>query len=369
MASGDGNHLAIFGPAHTHYGYGRLHNSLRDELDKIVTLSDTASTAVFVLQPTMVKGWYAGQYRVLFTMWEADVLPQTMHELFPQFDMIVVPCDHNKEIFDKYHSNVAVVPLGIDTQLWKPQLNKKRREGPFRFLAGGSHWRRKGLDVVVEAFNRLDMDAELHLKCRMDIIGGVPKINNNRIVLHRELMTEEEERNLYWDSDCFISMSRGEGWGLMPLQAIAAGLPTIISDTSGHRMFSHLANAVVPTTSTPCTEPSIYDAGNWDEPDVNALIQNMRSIISDTPTAKHKEAREYSWANAARILADTIPQGHQLQDTQWEQSDVATVPVTALKNITADIGRHHIVLTKGQQSRIPVNAKNVLLESGSITSP
>lgn len=365
MASGNRNYLTIRGPGGNYYGYGRMFNSFKESLEDKVSLVDDASVVVDFMQPGMVKGWYEWQYRVLFTMWETDVLPYSMSEILDQFDQILVPSKHNYDLFSKHHKNVSVVPLGIDTGLWQAR-SKSPVKKPFKFLAGGSHWKRKGLDVVIEAFNRLEGDAELHLKCRQDIIGGIPPIDNPRIILHKQIMTPEEERDFYYGMNCFISMSRGEGWGLMPLQAIHAGIPTIISDTSGHKEFSEYAYRVIPTIPVPCDEPILYNVGNWDEPDIDALVEEMQTLLNQRSKPVLAGPTPYTWEYAAEQLLKAIPTGEKLNQKIWVQSDEATVKVQALRKIEADIGRHRIRLAKNEIAYIPVNAKTVLKENGAI---
>lgn len=339
--------------------------SFCDALENHVTLTPTAETVVFMMQPQMVKGWFEGQRRVLMTMWETTELPKEMFEVLSQFEMVLVPSEHNRELFAKHHNNVHVVPLGVDTDLWKPRKGR-RRKGPYRFLAGGSHWRRKGLDAVVAAFSRIEGDVELHLKCKDDIIGGVPDIADPRVTVHREVMTEEQERDFYWDMDCFVAASRGEGWGLMPLQAIAAGLPTIMTATSGHQMFQHLAYSLVGSTPVPANEPRLYNIGLWDEPDVDDLAAKMQAVITAKPIVQTDEAAKYTWDNAALELLKLVPPGKNLNNPKWCMADEATIEVQALRKIEADIGRHRIRMAKGETRHIPVNAKTVLLEAGAI---
>lgn len=365
MASGNRNHLAVVGPPGAHYGYGRMCQSFCDALQNHVTLTTTAETVVFMMQPKMIKGWYEGQRKVLMTMWETTELPTEMIELLAQFEIVIVPSEHNRKVFEAHHDNVHVVPLGIDTDLWKPRKGR-RRKGPYRFLAGGSNWKRKGLDAVISAFSQIEGDVELHLKCKHDIVGGVPEIADPRVVLHREVMSEIEERDLYWDMDCFVSASRGEGWGLMPLQAIAAGLPTLMTATSGHQMFQHLAYSLVGSTLVPSKETKLYNVGLWDEPDVDDLVVKMREVMKAKPIVQSEGAAKFTWDNAARELLKVVKPGRDLGSPKWEMADQATVQVKALKKIEADIGRHRVRMAKGETQWISVNAKTVLLEAGAI---
>lgn len=365
MAGRNRNCLTVRGTSGNHFGYGRMFTSFRDALAPKVELIDNASVVVDMMLPGMVKGWLEGQHRVLFTMWETDELPEFMSELLPQFHQILVPCKHNQELFSQHHDNVTAVPLGVDVDFWFRRPRKPGKK-PFRFLAGGSNWKRKGLDVVVEAFSHVEGDVELHLKCRDDIIGGVPTLADPRIVLHSQVMTPEEERSLYHKMNCFVAVSRGEGWGLMPQQAIHAGLPTILSDTTGHKEFAEYAHAVIPTTSVPCREPRLYNIGNWDEPDLDTLIREMQTIVDQWSKVPMPGPTPYTWDLAADSLLAAIPTGKPLDKPRWQPSDEATVPVKALRKIDAHIGHHHITLAKGEEARIPVNAKNVLLENGAI---
>lgn len=258
-----------------------------------------------------------------------------------------------------------MVPLGVDTDLWFTRTKKPGKK-PFRFLAGGSHWKRKGLDIVLEAFNYIEGDVELHLKCKDDIIGGVPPINNPKVFVHNEVMTPEQERDFYWDMNCFVSASRGEGWGLMPHQAIHAGLPTIISDTSGHKEFAQYATTVVPTKPVQSEESRLYNIGNWDETDLDALIVAMQNMVDQWSKIPVPEPTPYTWDHAANQLLAAIPKGKQLSETKWVPSDDVNVPVKALRKIDSYIGRHHIVLAKDEEAHIPLNARNVLKENGAI---
>jgi glycosyltransferase involved in cell wall biosynthesis len=342
-----------------------MYESFKEALTGKVDVVDKASVVVDMMQPHMVKGWWDGQYRVLFTMWETDELPRSMWELFPQYDKILVPCKHNVELFSKYHDNVAMVPLGVDINLWSKRPKKPGKK-PFRFLAGGSHWKRKGLDIVLAAFDRITGDVELHLKCKDDIIGGVPPIRNPKVFVHNQVMTPEEERDFYWSMNCYLAISRGEGWGLMPHQAIHAGLPTIISDTSGHKEFAQYAHAVIPTTAVPSQENMLYNIGNWDEADLDTLVQEMQTIVDQWSKVPVPEPTPYTWDYAADQLLAAIPTGKTLTTKIWIQSNETLVPVQALRKIDSHIGQHHITLAKGEVADIPLNAKTVLLENGAI---
>ena len=101
-----------------------------------ITLHEHADVMVNMLQPYQIKGFYKGQHRTCFTMWESTELHPRGALWIRFYDQILVPCDHNVELFLRYHKNVKKVPLGVDHKVWKatPRPENKR----FRFHAGGS---------------------------------------------------------------------------------------------------------------------------------------------------------------------------------------------------------------------------------------
>jgi glycosyltransferase involved in cell wall biosynthesis len=375
MAGSNRTRLTFRGIDGVHFGYGRMFVSLRDELADLVELVDNAETCVDVVLPNMVKGWWSGQRRVLFTMFETDELPSEFTDHLGQYDLILVPCNQNKIVFSKYHPNVQVVPLGTDTDFWCPTTRPDNET--IRFLAGGSHWTRKGLDVVVQAWEELEPEGcELLLKCQTGKMIGKPVFSSSTIRLVDGTLTAEEERDLYWSADCFIAASRGEGWGLMPLQAICAGIPTLITDTTGHKEFSHLASRLITTTPAPASDPRFYNIGDWDDPDVESIKSAIQWFIKNRKSAKtkalanSKKAREvYTWKAAAEALLEVVvPNDKTVPTKTWVPAVGDLVQVTAIRRVQADVGTTHVDLRKGETALIPATVRDVLVTAGLVSN-
>lgn len=362
--------ISLRGSDSQHHGYGRMFLSLRDEVSKLVTVDDSADLVVNMIQPFAVKGWWEGQRRVIFTMWETNTLPRKFSDHLSQYETVLVPCEHNRELFSPYHDDVRVVQLGVDTEFWVPS-GKGRKPGQIRFLAGGSHWTRKGLDAVVKAFLELNPSGvQLIIKTIPDVIGVVPQITDPRITVIQEYLTLEQERDLYRSADLFIAASRGEGWGMMPLQAICAGIPTLLSDTSGHREFLHLASRTVTTTPRPVNDPPFYTKGLWDEPDHQSLIDGMTWFLDSRKQARadmavlSSLAHEFSWANSAGQLIRAVGTGQPLPELKWEKATLARVRLRVKRRVRADIGEFSVDLAPGVDHMVPVNVRDVIVASG-----
>jgi glycosyltransferase involved in cell wall biosynthesis len=344
------------------YGYGAMLKGFLDHVPNDVTLHEHADVMVNMLQPYQIRGFYAGQHRTCFTMWESTELNPRGALWLNKYDQILVPCDHNVELFLRYHKVVKKVPLGVDHKVWKatPRPDNKR----FRFHAGGSQWLRKGLDIVLEAFKRADLDAELHLKPNPEA-HGVPPLNlPDNVFMHRHWFTQDETVKFFNDADCYIAATRGEGFGLMPLQAMAMGIPTIINASSGQAEFADLASIVIPHGQS----KSIY-GGLWDESDPDDLAEAMRHMHANHSAYKLEaitrvaKTKPWSWKNAARKLADALPVGNLLPDPVWEPAFL-TMRMRVNRKATGSINGKEFVYLPGQDYVVPENIYQLLLDGG-----
>lgn len=369
MASGNGSRLQVnhqnwHGFNDARYGYGSMLQGFLDHKPKDVVIDPKASVSVHMGVPHVVKGWYKGAYRVCFTMWETDQLPRAFINWLSQYDEILVPCTHNVELFGKHHPKVNYIPLGVDTSWWTPQ--KRTPNDKFRFQAAGSVWSRKGLDAVVKAFNLLKLpDAELHIKAAPHARDVPTDELGKNVFLNREWMDKETQRDWFNKADCFVAPARGEGFGLIPLQAIALGIPTIVSKSSGQEQFSHLATSIVSSKK----EKSVVLGGNWDEPNLDHLMQLMRfhynhreNLMSEARSRAHA-ASEFSWDKAAKKLADHLPNGKKLGSVEFEYPMVA-LKIEVTRKCACEVNGRRMEFVPGQVYEVSENVHDIMVAGG-----
>ncbi len=343
------------------FGYGSMLAGFKSVLPKTVTLDKDASVWVYMNTPNGPRGFIVGQHRVSFTMWETDKLPDNFLRWLPLYDQVLVPCEHNRELFSQHHPDVRVVPLGVDNKFWS---GYSEPDGPFKFLAGGSLWFRKGLDLVVEAFRRLDLpDAELHIKAAPHA-RDTPDVKHPRVVMHRNWMDDETQRDWFRQGHVFVAASRGEGFGLMPLQAISLGMPTIISDTTGQEQFSYLATGVVSTTRTPAAT-----IGNWDEPNLDELCEQMLDHYRNWSThqtnavVNARGASAFTWRKATKALLDAVPVGEILPDTAVVPA-VVNVEIQVKRKVSCNIANIQYHFVPGDTYWVSEDVQRVLNDAG-----
>lgn len=333
----------------------------------------------WVSTPSHARWWYEGQRPLLVTMWEATKLPEQFREQLHHFETLIVPSQQNLELFGRFHPNVKLVPLGIDPERWAFQ-RRQTPDNEFRFLLGGSGVR-KGSDLARRAFRaafppdvqRSGPNPVLVLKSPKgeDAFLGP----NVQVVAGR--LSDQEEVDLYASAHCYLQPSRGEGFGLQPLQAIAQGIPTILTGAHGHAGFAHLG---IPLDST--MSKSAYfiygDAGDWWEPDFDQLVDAMRWVYNnyDGATASAQESsvvarRDWTWAKTAEKFVEAIGPEHLGPYTG--NGKVFTPAARHFLVITnrdwiADIGGSSFEFKKGQRYWEPADVKRILFE-GEILDP
>jgi glycosyltransferase involved in cell wall biosynthesis len=325
--------------------------------------------------PTHATGWYDFQYPVIATMFETTVLPPAFRETLHNFARVIVPSRQNEELFSRYHPAVSYVPLGVDPARWHPE-NRPAANAVFNFLVAGSG-PRKGTDLVHRAFMAL---WPIHGSWGS---GPVPqlimknprgeKFYGERVQMITGRLSDDEETALYASAHCYVQPSRGEGFGLQPLQAIAQGCPTILTAAHGHEAFAHLGYPVSATLSEAAY--FIYgDAGDWWEPSFDELCDQMRWVYDHYTEAAlfaegsaQRVAGEFTWARTAQRLVDAIGAERFTAPVPerkvWFKPDAKLFEVVTVRDWHCDIANSSYHFRKGVAGWVPADVKRILFET------
>ena len=177
---------------------------------------------------------------VVFTMWESSGLPPGSVAWLNRAEAIIVPCRWNAANF---------AACGVTRPIYVCPLGYARSEGyvprpidwsrPFTFgmagrLAHGGC--RKGLSDGAWAYHEAFGDMagfELQIKVWPDCVPHLDLPTNPNIKLVTHPMMPHELAAWYHGLHCYFAPTRGEGWGLHTLQAMACGRPVIAPMHSG----------------------------------------------------------------------------------------------------------------------------------------
>ena len=356
-----------------HVGYGRMADSIRDALVDRVELRPDASAVVYGIPPDMVKGWYEGQRTAVLTMWETTKIPLRYTRLLPMFDTLIVPCDWNAELFAPYHNNIQVVPLGIDVDFWRPQdvVGNDR----FTFVTGGSGWKRKGIGQAIQAFRDASLpDSQLLIKVTPHLLDKPASYDfGPDITVVEKTMTLAEERAFYAQADCFISTTRGEGFGMIPLQNCALGNRVIAPSHTGHLMFDDLFDYGLSWDLEKAEMQYFSDIGDWFVPDHGELVEAMVDAYEKgrpplwERQMRWEAAERWSWDQTADRLLEVFPPGVPMADPVWMPAGQVKVKVRTLKKVEADVGAFRLRFPANAEVEVPVSTLTHLVECGLVT--
>lgn len=373
-------------------GYSRygvqLHRALLEAGVKVFdqptpdTPGEITNTVCWVSVPSHAQGWWGHQYTIMSTMWETMFLPPGFRDNLHHFDAVVVPCEQNRELFSTYHPNVHKIRLGIDPGVWD-YVPRNPDSMFFTFLCGGSG-ARKGVDLAVQAFKKVfgghkpgsgriprlvlknpKGEAEVN---GIDLYGpGIEMVSGR--------LTDQEEVGLYATADCYLQPSRGEGFGLQPLQAMAQGCPTILTDASGQAEFANLA---YPIGAGP--ERAAYflygEAGDWWAPNLYELCDQMERVYDD-PEVAYKTAEvtsrhvrsEFTWARTAqefrRVFADQLSAPRQAPHA-WYVPELRRYLVRVNRHITANVSGTAYRFEPGRDYYEVADIKRLMFEAGAL---
>lgn len=176
-------------------------------------------------------------------------------------DLVLVACGFVEKTIREFlpEKRIAIAPYGVDAEFWSPVGEDDRKTGrrdngtigglrsedallatsdsrratpPLRFIYAGQSSIRKGIPVLIEAWEKAQLrDAEL-------LLVGSWQLADDRLkklpagVRFIGPVGPEKLRELYLESDVFVFPSFFEGFGLVILEAMACGLPVIASDRS-----------------------------------------------------------------------------------------------------------------------------------------
>lgn len=223
-------------------GYSIASHNLTKELEKAgipVSNHYTGQKVAILFHNPYSLPRIEAPYRIIYTMFESTKIPDDWIDYLRAADEVWVPSRWNQAVFEKSGIKTTVMPLGYDSEAYtfieRKPAKKERR--PFTFLHYNAFNIRKGFTEVWKAFTAEFEKTEavkLLLKTTQNssplpITKG--EYPNVEIVYGK--LPENEMHELMRRSDVFVFPSRGEGFGMTPLETMATGMPAIIPNEHG----------------------------------------------------------------------------------------------------------------------------------------
>lgn len=260
--------------------------------------------------------------RVALTTWETSILPARYARALLAFDSVVVPSDFCAEIVDAAIAReipgvarprlASVISHCFDEGLWpaaSPQVIDRddTRPYPYRFYSIGAWGERKNMLGVLRAYlhefskrDRVQLmmliaDADFGEIRSLITRSGLPAEELPELYVPSHVLTEEQLIDLHATADCFVSATRGEGFGMGLFEAAISGRQIVTPIWGGQSDFldEYIGCQAVPFQLTPCfgaerargedgsvtvaIAPGVDCRQAWADPDLVALGGAMRA--------------------------------------------------------------------------------------------
>lgn len=253
--------------------------------------------------PKYIIGAPPGAKRICYTTWETNKLPREDAEaLSAAFDLILVPSQFCAKAFlEGGVKNLRIIPHTFDPNFWygiSPADKEDRDEYVF-YSTLVWNARKNPIGLLTAYWTAFADDPNRDVLLRL-VCGVTPNVTRELMILKKALnlphyapvefvqsgdgwVDEEAYRAVHHNGDCYVSLTRSEGWGLGMFEAAIVGNPVIATNWSGHRDFLPMERFhPVKMMLTPCVQVrhGIDGTQHWAEPDLLDAQKWMRTVAT-----------------------------------------------------------------------------------------
>ncbi|MBU2894679.1 glycosyltransferase family 4 protein [Colwellia sp. D2M02] len=247
-----------------------------------------------------------------------DYYTEEIVPCFGVYDFLICNTERHRSVFE-HHPQCLFFPWGTDTNLYQPQEHKGDEGGVKFFHSAGMSPYRKGTDLLIKAFLRLEGEAKLIVHSQVDLKTAFPQLaadidkllSSGSLELHEYTVSAP---GLYHLGDVYVYPSRLDGIGLTILEAASAGLPIIVPDNGPMNEFvgEHGENGKAVNIEKLWSR---WDGYYWPQCEValdslheslKFYVDNQNNIQNLKAQAREYAVRHFSWENNTKKIADTL---------------------------------------------------------------
>ena len=294
---------------------------------------------------------YPGSKKIEYMVYEVDKLPASWVRHANMADEFWTTSKWGARVAEEsgITTRIKVVPEGVDTEVFSPDGPRfETFDTPtFKFLALGKFEPRKGFDILIDAFSTAfgdNPDVELIIKADniftcIKTPGQIleqllPILENRKLPKMKfvgQLADKHQLATLYRSCDAFVLPTRGEGWMLPGIEAMATGLPVITTGWSAMTEYMNDDNAILldPGELVQANDPifgATLQQGRWANPDPVELANKMETLFYDLDLQKRlgSQARKdcetkWTWERSAEhFLAALNGDWLETENNRWK---------------------------------------------------
>lgn len=251
--------------------------------------------------------------KVAYSMLESTAIPkQWVQILNSRFDAVVVPDEFLVRVYKRSGVQIPifVIPNSLYLDDFLSQPIKSKKNEPFTFGVSGTFYPHKNLELLVKAFikefgNNPQVQLKVHAR-RKDynsiertLKQMIKATHSENIKLIRKRLTSQEYVTFLASLDCYVFLSKGEGFSITPREAMALGIPCILSRNTAHITICN--SGLVYPVYCPLIEPAFYHSFNGQVGyQFNCRIEDvrraMRRVYENYDHYLNQAMQERAWA-------------------------------------------------------------------------
>ena len=208
-------------------------------------------------------------------------------------DRVIIPSEFVRRTFLEAgvpEHKLRTIPYGIDLEHFRPSA---RRDSVFRVLFVGNIGIQKGVHYLLEAWKRLALPgAELRFIGTVEEEMKPVLARYEGLYVHAGHVKHEELHREYGNASLFILPSLQEGSALVTYEAMACGLPSIVSENTGSVVRDGEDGFVIPIRSS----DAIAEKLQW--------MYDHRDEAAGLGSSAEAYVRDFTWDRYATSVVD-----------------------------------------------------------------
>ena len=248
--------------------------------------------------------------KICYSMFESSAIPaEWVNIINSSFDGVWVP---DEWLVSVYKSSgvikpIQVLPLACYLQQFLNQPLKQQANEVFTFGISSALWLRKNITGVIEAFKKAFTAGEkvkLRIHSRYGLPAEVEQVrqvidNDERIELNIVTLAPDAYVAFMASLDAYVFLSMGEGFSVTPREAMALGLPVVLSNNTVHQTICN--SGLVYAVDTIKAIPAHYEVfnkayGNFFMPDLQQASEYMQQIFEQRSSIYNVAQERRTWA-------------------------------------------------------------------------
>lgn len=247
------------------------------------------------INPPLYTNTPNSEIKIAYSMLESTRIPSEWVQILNSFfDAVVVP---DSFLVDVYKNSGVIIPIFelpigmyLDDFFQKPRILRPGK--PFIFGTTVSCDERKNFSLLIQSFaeefgNHKDVYLKLNsrqgdIQFYEDLIRSLGVSN---IMFTHDILDKDQYMDFLNSFDCFINISKGEGFSLCPREALALEIPCILTGNSGQITICN--TGLVREVPSLIPEPATYSGvfGNLPIGDFfNCMKSDVREALRDVHT-------------------------------------------------------------------------------------